>query len=75
LTHSRVLGGFAPHAAPAWTGLIGAGSMALTSLRALNAPTPERLAPKIAAPADFSLRDTPKRHKHLFVCSGDRSAT
>jgi hypothetical protein len=75
LTHSRVLGGFAPHAAPAWTGLIGAGSMALTSLRALNAPTPERLAPELAAPADFSLRDTPKRHKHLFVYSGDRSAT
>jgi hypothetical protein len=49
--------------------------MALTSLRALNAPTPEPLAPEIAAPAAFSLRDTPKRYKHLFVYSGDRRAT
>ena len=36
LTHSRVLGGFASHAAPAWTGLIGAGPITLTSLRALE---------------------------------------
>jgi hypothetical protein len=75
LTHSRVLGGFAPHAAPSWTGLIGAGSMALTSLRALNAPTPDPLMPEIAAPAAFSVRDTPKRYKHLFVYSGDQRAT
>jgi hypothetical protein len=74
LTHARVLGGFAPHAAPAWTGLIGAGSMALTSLRALNSPTREPVTPEIAAPLDFSLRDTPKRYKHLFVYSGDRRA-
>ena len=30
--------------------------------------------PEIAAAADFSLRDTPKRYKHLFVYSGDRPA-
>jgi hypothetical protein len=74
LTHSRVLGGFAPHAAPAWTGLIGAGSMALTSLRALDGRARQPVAPEIAAAADFSLRDTPKRYKHLFVYSGDRRA-
>jgi hypothetical protein len=75
LTHSRVLGGFAPHAAPAWTGFIGAGSIALTSLRALNSSTSEPLAPEGVLPVDFSLRDTPKRYKHLFVYSGDRPAT
>ncbi len=75
LTHSRVLGGFAPHAAPAWTGLIGAGSIALTSLRALDSSTHEPLAPEGVTPVDFSLRDTPKRYKHLFVYSGDRPAT
>jgi len=75
LTHSRVLGGFAPHAAPAWTGLIGAGSMALTSLRALDGRARQPVAPEIAAAADFSLRDTPKRYKHLFVYSGDWRAT
>jgi hypothetical protein len=72
LTHSRVLGGFAPRSAPTWTGLIGAGPIALTSLRALIGSTQE---PEIAAPADFSLRDTPQRYKHLFVYSGDRPAT
>ena len=50
LTHSRVLGGLAPHAAPAWTGLIGAGPIALTSLRALNSSTREPLAPEGVAP-------------------------
>ena len=75
LTHSRVLGGLAPHAAPAWTGLIGAGSIALTSLRALNSSTREPLEPEGVPPLDFSLRDTPKRYKHLFVYSGDRPAT
>jgi hypothetical protein len=75
LTHSRVLGGLAPRAAPTWTGLIGAGSIALTSLRALNSSTQQPLAAEGAAPLDFSLRDTPKRHKHLFVYSGDRRAT
>ena len=75
LTHSRVLGGLAVHAAPAWTGLIGAGPIALTSLRALDRPTPEPLKPEDAAPVDFSLRDMPRRYKHLFVYSGDRPAT
>jgi hypothetical protein len=75
LTHARVLGGLAVHAAPAWTGLSGAGPIALTSLRALGRPTPEPLKPEDAPPADFSLRVMPRRYKHLFVYSGDRSAT
>ena len=75
LTHARVLGGLAVHAAPAWTGLSGAGPIALTSLRALDPPTRERLKPEDAAPIDFSLREAPTRYKHLFVYSGDRSAT
>ena len=75
LTHARVLGGLAVHAAPAWMGLRGAGPIALTSLRALDPPTRERRAPEGAAPVDFSLRDTPRRYKHLFVYSGDRPAT
>jgi hypothetical protein len=75
LTHARVLGGLAVHAAPAWTGLSGAGPIALTSLRALGRPTPEPLKPEGAAPVDFSLRDMPRRYKHLFVYSGDRPAT
>ncbi|HEY3624335.1 MAG TPA: PAS domain-containing protein [Roseiarcus sp.] len=75
LTHSRVLGGFAPHATPAWTGLIGAGPIALTSLRALDSSTREALTPEGAAPVGFSLRDTPRRYKHLFVYSGDRGPT
>ena len=75
LTHARVLGGLAVHAAPAWTGLSGAGPIALTSLRALGRPTPEPLKPDDAPPVDFSLRDMPRRHKHLFVYSGDRPTT
>lgn len=75
LTHSRVLGGFAVHAAPTWMGLMGAGPIALTSLRALDSSTREAPARESAAPADFSLRNTPTRHKHLFVYSGDRPAT
>jgi hypothetical protein len=74
LTHSRVLGGFAVHAAPTWTGLVGAGPIALTSLRALDSMV-EAPARDGAAPAAFSLRETPKRYKHLFVYSGDRAAT
>ncbi len=74
LTHSRVLGGLAPRAAPAWSGLIGAGSIALTSLRALNSSTQEPLSLASEIPVDFSVRDTPKRYKHLFVYSGDRRA-
>lgn len=74
LTHSRVLGGFAAHAAPAWTGLMAAGPIALTSLRALDSMG-EAAARDGATPAGFSLRETPKRYKHLFVYSGDRAAT
>ena len=75
LTHARVLGGFAPHAGPAWTGLVGAGPIALTSLRALDSWAREALTPEGAAPVGFALRDPPRRHKHLFVYSGDRRAT
>ena len=75
LTHARVLGGLAVHAAPAWMGLSGAGPIALTSFRALGRPTPEAVGPEGAAPVNFSLRDMPRRHKHLFVYSGDRPAT
>ncbi len=74
-THSRVLGGLAVHAAPTWMGLVGAGPIALTSLRALNSSTLETLAPKDSAPASFSLRNMPRRYKHLFVYSGDRPST
>ena len=87
LTHSRILGGFAVHAAPSWIGLMGAGPIALTSLRALDSHARQTLraeaaphaesAPlaESAAPAGFSLRETPKRYKHLFVHSGDRAPT
>src|SRR5580704_10024240 len=75
LTHARVLGGLAVHAAPAWMGLSGAGPIALTSFRALDRPTRERRAPEGAAPVDFSIRDMPRRYKHLFVYPGDRPAT
>ena len=53
----------------------GAGPITLTSLRALDLPTREPLKPEDAAPVGFSLRETPKRYKHLFVYSGDRPAT
>jgi hypothetical protein len=72
LTHSRVLGGLAVHPAPAWMGLTKAGPIALTSLRALESSAREKPAPEGAAHADFSLRNIPRRHKHLFVDSGDR---
>ncbi len=36
LTHSRILGGFAVSSAPYWIGLVGAGPITLTSLRALR---------------------------------------
>ena len=75
LTHSRVLGGFAVHAAPAWMGLMGAGPITLTSLRALDSSTRRGPAPEDMTAAGFSHRDTPKRYKHLFVYSGDRHAT
>jgi hypothetical protein len=75
LTHSRVLGGLAVHSGPAWMGLSSAGPIALTSLRALDPPARKALAPADGPPVDFSLRNMPKRHKHLFVYSGDRPAT
>jgi hypothetical protein len=75
LTHSRVLGGLALHEAPAWMGLIGTGRIALTSLRALESSAREVPAPEGAAQADFSVRNIPKRYKHLFVYSGDRPPT
>jgi hypothetical protein len=75
LTHSRLLGGFAVHAAPAWMGLMGAGPIALASLRALDSSSRPAPLREGAPPAGFSLRDTPKRHKHLFVYSGDRPLT
>ena len=75
LTHSRILGSFASHAAAAWTGLIGAGPIALTSLRALDSSARAQLEPEGAAPVGFSLRTMPRRYKHLFVYSGDRRAT
>jgi hypothetical protein len=73
LTHSRVLGGLAVRAAPEWMGLTRAGPIALTSLRALESAR-EKPATEGAAPADFSLRNIPRRYKHLFVYSGDRPA-
>jgi hypothetical protein len=74
LTHSRVLGGLAVHAAPEWMGLARPEPIALTSLRALETSAREKPAPEGAAPADFSLRNIPRRYKHLFVYSGDRPA-
>src|SRR6202046_4971341 len=65
LTHARVLGGLAVHAALAWMGLSGGGPIALTSLRALDPPARERLKPEGAACIDLSLRDMPRRYKHL----------
>ena len=73
LTHSRVLGGLALHAAPAWMGLSGAGPIALTSLRALNSSTPEPLdaggrgAGRLFAPRYAEALQT-------FVCLFRRSA-
>ena len=74
LTHSRILGGLAVHAAPAWMGLMGAGPIALASLRALDSSAREALAPEGETPPGFSLRNPPRRFKHLFVYSGDRTA-
>jgi hypothetical protein len=74
-THSRVLGGLAVHAAPEWMGFVGAGPIALTSLRALESSTLKQPASEVTAPTSFSLRNPPKRYKHLFVYSGDRPAT
>ncbi len=75
LTHSRVLGALAVHAAPSWIGFVGAGSITLTSLRALDPQSRPGSAPEGAAPAGFSLRNPPRRYKHLFVYSGERGMT
>ena len=72
LTHPRVFGGLALREAPGWMGLTGTGRIALTSLRAPELSARETLAAKGVAQADFSLRNMPKRYKHLFVYSGDR---
>jgi hypothetical protein len=75
LTHSRVLGAFAVHAAPSWIGLVGAGPITLTSLRALDPASRPGSARDDAAPAGFSHRNAPRRYKHLFVYSGERRMT
>ena len=75
LTHARVLGAFAVHAAPSWIGLVGAGPVALTSLRALDPPSRPGSAVDEAAPAGSRFRNPPRRYKHLFVYSGERWMT
>jgi hypothetical protein len=75
LTHSRLLGAFAVHGAPAWMGLMGTGPIALASLRALDPSACPAPIPENAAEAGFSQRDQPRRYKHLFVYPGDRAAT
>jgi hypothetical protein len=70
LTHSRILGAFAVAAAPYWIGLIGAGPITLTSLRALDSSTLPGLARDGVAQAAFAVRNPPRRYKHLFVYSG-----
>jgi hypothetical protein len=69
LTRSRLLGGFGMSAAPDWTGLVGAGPIALTSLRALDSSLPAGLTHDGAADAGFLVPQAPKRYKHLFVYS------
>jgi hypothetical protein len=78
-THSRILGGIAVSSAPHWIGLIDAGPITLTSLRALDSSldssTPPRPARDGAAPTGLSARQAPTRYKHLFVYSGDGRPT
>ena len=69
LTHSRILGSIAANAAPEWLGLVGAGQMRLTSLRSLDTKSP--LPTQEPAAKDFSVRNTPTRHGHLFVYTRD----
>ena len=71
LTHSRVLGSIAANAAPDWLGLVGAGQMRLTSLRSLDPKMQPPSAREPAAASDFSVRNAPTRHGHLFVYSRD----
>jgi hypothetical protein len=75
LTHSRILGGFAVGAAPDWIGLIGAGPIRLTSLRALDSPPRPELAHSAVAQAAFAVPNPPRRYKHLSVYSGLGQAT
>jgi hypothetical protein len=74
-THSRILGGFSVGSAPDWIGLIGAGPITLTSLRALDSSTPLRPARDGVARASLSLPQGPRRYKHLFVYAGDGGPT
>jgi hypothetical protein len=71
LTHSRILGSIAVSAAPDWLGLIGAGQMRLTSLRSLDPKMSPHPARETTVAPDFSVRNTPTRHGHLFVYSRD----
>ena len=75
MTHSRILGGIAVQAAPYWLGLVGAGQVSLTSLRAIESPSAAAQELDAAAQAGFSVRQTAKRYKHLFVYSRDGRAT
>jgi hypothetical protein len=75
LTHARVLGAIGAHAAPSWIGLVGTGPITLTLLRALDPPSRQGSAIEDAAPAGFSLRNPPRRYKHLFVYSSERRIT
>ena len=69
LTHSRILGAFAVSSAPHWIGLIGAGPITLTSLRALDSSRDD------AATTGLPVHEAPTRYKHLFVYSGDGGPT
>ena len=71
LTHSRILGCIAVNAAPDWLGLVGAGQLALTSLRSLDPKMPPAPMREVTVASDFSIRNTPTRHGHLFVYSRD----
>ena len=76
LTHSRVLGGLRRPCGAVVDGAHGRGAdharpRCARSIRRAR----RRLAPDGAAPAGFSLRNPPKRYKHLFVYSGERRMT
>lgn len=75
MSHARILGGFAVGAAPDWMGLIGAGPITITSLRALEAPKSPELAQDRAAQPGFAALNPPRRYKHLCVYSGLAGAT
>ena len=76
LTHSRVLGGLRRPCRACVDGSDGGGTdRAHLAARARFADARSGSTPEDAAPSGFSLRDTPRRYKHLFVYSGDRPAT